>query len=190
MSKKANPVIVGAFVMGGLAIAIIGLVIFGGGKMFEQKFTCVAYFDESLSGLDIGAPVEFKGVRIGTVTDVQLIIDREKRAIIRPVTLALEPSRISFMEGDNNRTFSYEGIDKSIMEGLRAQLASQSMLTGKLKVELSMIPDLDPVFKEEDKSLHEIPTVLSPIAAAKEKLGGLQLGDIFFNINEILYCRN
>lgn len=184
MSEKANPVFVGGFALGGLIIAITGLLVLGGGKIFEKKITCVAYFDESLSGLDIGAPVEFKGVRVGTVTSVKLIINSEEHVIVRPVTFVLEPSRVSFKEG-NERSFSYEGVDRSIAEGLRAQLASQSMLTGKLKIELSINPEQEAVFKEKDDSIHEIPTMLSPLASIKEKFGGLQLGDIFLNIKEI-----
>ncbi len=184
MSKKANPVLVGGFAMGGLVIAIVGLVIFGSGKMFEKKYECVAYFEESLSGLDIGAPVEYKGVRVGTVSDVRIIVDREKKSLIRPVTIVLEPARLSFQDGAE-RGINYEGIDSSVQDGLRAKLATQSMLTGKLKIELSMQPDKEAVFKSKDTSVHEIPTILSPIEEMKEQFSKMHLSMIADDIHKI-----
>ena len=185
MSEKANPVLVGGFALGGLVIAIAGLLIFGGGKMFEKKFTCIAYFQESLSGLDIGAPVEYKGVRIGTVSDVRIIVDREKKMLVRPVTIILEPSRLSFKAGEKDRGFSLDGIENSIKDGLRAKLATQSMLTGKLKIELDMQPDTEAVFKAENSDILEIPTMLSPIEAMKEQFGQMHFSAVFADIHKI-----
>ena len=140
MSKKVSPVLVGSFVLGGVALAILGLVLFGGGKIFERKFYCVAYFQESLSGLDIGAPVEYKGVRIGTVSDVRLIVDQSEHVLHRPVTISLEPNRVYLTSGEHNKSFSLEGFTDIVKKGLCAKLASQSLLTGKLKIELDFHP--------------------------------------------------
>ena len=185
MSEKANPVLVGGFALGGLVIAIAGLLVFGGGKMFEKKFVCVAYFQESLSGMDIGAPVEYKGVRIGTVSDVKLIVDRENKKLVRPVTILLEPSRLSFKTGENDRDFSIEGIENSIKDGLRAKLATQSMLTGKLKIELDIQPNKEAIFRADNKEILEIPTILSPIEAMKEQFGQMHFSAVFADIHEI-----
>ncbi len=185
MSEKANPVLVGGFALGGLVIAIAGLLIFGGGKMFEKKFVCVMFFQESLSGLDIGAPVEYKGVRIGTVSDVKLIVDRENKKLIRPVTILLEPSRLSFKGGEKDRDFSVEGIENSIKDGLRAKLATQSMLTGKLKIELELLPDTEAVFRGDNAGILEVPTILSPVEAMKEQFGKMHFSKFFADIHKI-----
>ena len=69
MSKKANPTVIGVFVVAALAIAVAAIVTLGSGKLFKQTETFVMYFESSLSGLDVGAPVELQGVRIGEVSN-------------------------------------------------------------------------------------------------------------------------
>ena len=72
MSKKANPAAIGVFVLAALAIAAGALVVLGSGKLFRESMRIVAFFEGSLSGLDVGAPVELRGVRVGTVTRILL----------------------------------------------------------------------------------------------------------------------
>ncbi len=183
MSKKANPLLVGWFATGGLVIVIIGLLILGGGEIFEQKFPCVAYFEESISGLDIGAPVDFKGVRVGTVTDVQIVIDRDKREIKRPVTFVLEPARIRFVGGD--ATIDRDGVINSVRTGLKVMLAKQSLLTGKLKLELYFSDSETNSTVEKKDGIVEVPSVLSPMAAAKKTIEEVDIPSIFTDIKTI-----
>ena len=69
MARRANPAMIGAFVLGALFLAVAALVAFGGGKLFKRTQAHVAYFEGSLKGMAIGAPVTFNGVKIGSVTD-------------------------------------------------------------------------------------------------------------------------
>ena len=186
MNKKISPALIGGFVLGGIIIAIIGLVLFGGGKFFEHKLYCVLFFEESLSGLDVGAPVEYKGVRIGTVSDVRLIIDRSTETILRPVTLSIEPKRTYLGSGKRTTEFSDDGIKQIIERGLRARLASQSILTGKLKIELDFFPDTPVKLVDSFNDLPQLPTVLSPLAAAKEKLGALPFEEVVLEVRNLL----
>ena len=78
MSKKANPAIIGSFVVGAMVLVIVGVLMFGRGDFFSEKRTFVLFFDESIYGLDLGAPVIFKGVKIGSVADIKMNVDREK----------------------------------------------------------------------------------------------------------------
>ena len=75
MSKPASKTLIGVFVLGALALAVIALVIFGSGKFFERRITYVMYFDGSVKGLNIGSPVVFRGVKIGSVKDIELKAD-------------------------------------------------------------------------------------------------------------------
>ena len=77
MSRKANPTIVGIFVIGALALLVAGVVLFGSGKFFRPTLEYVAYFEGSVGGLLKGAPVKFHGVRIGAVTDIRVEVDME-----------------------------------------------------------------------------------------------------------------
>ena len=72
MSKKANPTIIGVFVIGALILVVAGTLTFGSGKLFSEKRPYVLFFDEPINGLSVGAPVKFRGVTIGAVTDIKL----------------------------------------------------------------------------------------------------------------------
>jgi len=71
MSKKTNKTLIGGFVVGALALAVVAVLIFGGGKFFSEKVKYVLYFESSVKGLNVGAPVIFKGIRIGSVTEIR-----------------------------------------------------------------------------------------------------------------------
>lgn len=180
MSKKANPTVVGGFVIGALVIAISGALLLGGRNLFEKKIPCILYFDESISGLDVGAPVDFRGVRIGTVTGVRLELDdREGVAILRPVTLQIEESRITFLRERDVARGPREVIEHLVEErGLRARLATQSLLTGKHKIELGYFPDTKIVRRNRDPGLWELPTVPSPFKKAETELAQLPIQEI------------
>jgi ABC-type transporter Mla subunit MlaD len=70
--NRANPKLIGAFVVGAVALVVVGVLLLGGAKWLTEKRTFVAYFEGSVKGLNVGAPVEFQGVRVGSVTDMQL----------------------------------------------------------------------------------------------------------------------
>jgi paraquat-inducible protein B len=71
VSKQVNKTLIGGFVVGAVALTVVALVIFGSGEFFKSRPKFVMYFDTSVKGLNIGAPVNFKGVPIGAVTEVQ-----------------------------------------------------------------------------------------------------------------------
>jgi paraquat-inducible protein B len=78
MSKPANKTIIGIFVVGAIALAVVALVVLGSGKFFKKTFRAVCYFEGSVGGLNIGAPVIFRGVKIGSVANVILRFDTTK----------------------------------------------------------------------------------------------------------------
>ncbi|HEV8227869.1 MAG TPA: MlaD family protein, partial [Methylomirabilota bacterium] len=78
MSKRANPTAIGAFVVVALALAVGGLVVLGGMQIFRKELPFVMFFEGSLGGLDVGAPVEIRGVKIGTVTRIRLFARRQQ----------------------------------------------------------------------------------------------------------------
>ena len=93
MSKQANKTLIGIFVVGAVALVVAGVAIFGTGKFFSERHRLVMYFDGSVSGLNVGAPVVFRGVKIGTVTDIVLRADPADMSIQIPVFIEIEPNR-------------------------------------------------------------------------------------------------
>ena len=136
--KKANPKTVGGFVLGAVILAVIAVGVFGGGRFFEERKTYVAFFPGSLMGLRIGAPVEMRGIQIGTVTDVWVEVDPESLEFMIPVLMEIELSRIrGATTADDAGGRSRELVEK----GLRVQLAAQSLVTGQQSIQMDFHPD-------------------------------------------------
>ena len=72
MSGKPSKTLVGAFVLGAVILFIIGVMTFSVGKYFFKQPSFIMFFDGSVKGLNVGAPVMFKGVKVGTVSDINL----------------------------------------------------------------------------------------------------------------------
>jgi paraquat-inducible protein B len=94
MGRKANQAMIGAFVVGAVLLAVAGAVLLSGNRFFRHTQTVVAYFDGSLKGLDIGAPVTLNGVNIGSVTDVKVVIDPQNASIRTPVFFKIDTGRL------------------------------------------------------------------------------------------------
>src|SRR3954468_20813224 len=95
MSKRANPKVVGGFVLGAIALAIAGAAAFGGGAFLHTRPEAVAFFEGSIGGLAEGAPVNLRGVRIGSVKDIKLNINTDNLSVEIAVYLEFEPERFS-----------------------------------------------------------------------------------------------
>lgn len=142
MSKPVNPMAIGGFMLGGLALLIVALMVFGGGQFFKPKIQWVVYFDTSLNGLNVGAPVKVQGVQVGIVKEIELQLDSNQQRLMKPVVLEIEPDRLATPDG---QPFSLslipggqreEEFKRLIDAGLRARLEVQSILTGLLYVDL------------------------------------------------------
>jgi len=143
MGKKVNPTIIGLFVVGAVALAVGGVVAFGSGQYFKHLDKFVVFFSGSINGLSIGAPVKFKGVDIGTVTDIRLVLHREddaEKQLTIPVYIDTDPSKI-YLDGARLEMTNPDNLQKLIKHGLRAQLQAQSLVTGLLFVQIDFFPD-------------------------------------------------
>ena len=155
MNQRANPKLIGAFVVGAVALVVVGVLLLGGAKWLTQKRTFVAYFEGSVKGLNVGAPVEFQGVQVGSVTDIQLQFLTAEEEFRIPVFIQIEPDRMTQV----GRPIELHGqlLKPLIERGLRAQLEMQSLVTGQLIVQLGMHPDT-PIRLVGDGKVPEIPT--------------------------------
>ena len=177
MTKKANPKLIGAFVLGAVALAAIGVVIFGSGRLFAERHNYVLFFPGSVKGLTVGAPVTLEGVTIGTVTDVKVVFDRETLKFYTPVYIEVFPDRIKDI-GEYSPKYleeleTEEAIKLLIDSGMRGQLELQSLLTGQLQVAVSMHPGSEIHYAGIQKDVPEIPTLpttIQQLAKAFENL--------------------
>jgi paraquat-inducible protein B len=153
--NRANPKLIGAFVVGAVALVVMGFLLLGGAQFLTQKRTLVAYFEGSVKGLNVGAPVEFQGVRVGAVTDIQLQFLTAENEFRIPVFIQIEPDKMTQV----GRQVEMKGqlLKPLIERGLRAQLEMQSLVTGQLMVQLGFYPDT-PIRLVGDGKVPEIPT--------------------------------
>lgn len=167
MSSKANPTFVGGFVLSAIALLVASVFLFGGGRMFRGSETFVAYFEGSLSGLDIGAPVTFRGVRIGSVKNILSVYDIDRDLIYFPVVFAIEDDHFTVLGDESNVAFDPEddtaAMNHLFENGLRATLEMRSFVTGQLNVELDMYPDAPLTLKKFPSPHIEFPTTPSGI---------------------------
>jgi paraquat-inducible protein B len=183
MSRRANPTLIGAFVVGALVLAIAGVLLLGSGNLFVNKPRFVLYFKGSVKGLSVGSPVNFRGVNIGTVTNIRLVMGMSPSEIRIPVTIEIDPA--SFVRGKQMikqmSAQSKENINRLIRAGLRAQLQLQSLLTGQLFIQLDFYPGT-PVERVGGTEYPEIPTIPTPIEKITKKLEDFPVEKIMNNI--------
>jgi len=174
MSQKASPTAIGAFVLGALALIITGLLTFGSGQFFKNTHTYVLYFQGNAKGLNVGAPVSFRGVKIGTVRDIELVDIRSTAEIFISVVVETDPD--AFREVDAGTKVSHKAseipLSKLIKKfGLRAKLATLSLVTGQLYIDVDFYPDTPVHLTGLASPYQEIPTLPS---AMEELEGALQ----------------
>lgn len=170
--RRANPVIIGAFVLGALALGAGGVVVWGSGRLFRRTATCVSYFSGSVSGLNLGAPVKFHGAQIGSVTQIRSRL--VQAAKIRPeefrvpVWFDIDLQQLSEL-GGRPAELDRAQIDELISLGLRAKLEMESFVTGVLYLSLEFLPDSPVVLVHADRpEIFEIPTVPTTLERASE----------------------
>ncbi|MEN8174829.1 MAG: MlaD family protein, partial [Pseudomonadota bacterium] len=126
-----------------------------------NRLGLVLYFDESLHGLKVGAPVEFRGVEIGYVADISIEYSGDTREVKVPVLIFIEPHRIRGLSGAEN---AETALPTAVEHGLRARLQTGSLITGQLFVELVNLDDAEPASLEQSGQYAIFPTVPSPFA--------------------------
>jgi len=183
--NKANATLIGAFAVGGLILVVAAVIAAGGGKLFSRKERVVMHFSGSIYGLAVGAPVVFRGVRLGSVSSIGLVYEPGKAEFIIPVQADLEPDAIRGMatraSKDGNRTV----LEQMVARGLKAQLSMQSLLTGQLYVDLDLRPTKPAVLRGSDDSELEIPTTTTTIQQLKNQLDGLDLRRLLDDVSAI-----
>lgn len=168
MSKGASPTLVGAFVLGAVVLGIASIVVFGSGRFFKSTRTVVLYYDSNVSGLNLGSPIAFRGVKLGEVTSIRTQWEPAVDDFLIKVMGEIDPASIAYHE----RGGAPGGEPMQVAGGLRARLETQSLVTGQLYVNLDFYPGLvartyglDP-----DPEHTEIPTVPSNMQFFQETM--------------------
>jgi paraquat-inducible protein B len=189
MSIRANPTAIGAFLIGAVVLLVAGTATLASTAWFERRSTFVSFFQESVNGLEKGAPVKFQGVPIGNVTEILIQIDERDKTFQVPVQYEIDVTRLTTQLGTFVDLEDGPVRRQQIADGLRAQLQMESIVTGQLYIELSYRPSAPAAELESRRTAWpEIPTTPSLLAALGTGAGGLvaDMMRILLQINEML----
>lgn len=189
MSKPANKTVIGIFVVGAIALVVLAIVVLGSGKFFKKTLSAVCYFEGDVGGLSVGAPVVFRGVKVGSVGSVKLRAspdpDPKKVVNIRiPVFLELDPEAIEREKGAQREP--EKNLKQLIAVGLRGKLETQSIVTGQRQINLDLFPDKPAKFVGADPEYIEIPTIPTPMEEFVKKIEKIPFEEIFEKLRSTL----
>ncbi len=179
--SKPRSVVIGAFIVGALLLVFIALLFFSGGQLFSHKERVIMYFEGSVQGLQIGAPIKLKGVVLGEITDIQINFQSDDKNILTAVTAELALQRINRKGANVDQEF-FEG---AIQRGLRAQLNFQSFLTGLLYVELDFFPNMPAQLYGFQNDVLELPTVGTEFEEISKNLQDLNIKGVINNLEKL-----
>lgn len=192
MSKKINTTSIGLFIVVGVALGVIGLLLFSSSKLFSPTDEVIAYFNNSLNGLDEGAPVKYRGVTIGHVKRVMIHFNQATDDFALPVILEVEQNLLRKHWGDERtEVFTSSAVESRVRNGLRASLQTNSLLTGVLFVGLDFEPHAPPpLFHQLRKIYVEIPSVPTDVQQLMNNLASLDFKSMERNLNALLINLN
>jgi paraquat-inducible protein B len=167
--------LVGAFVLGGLLLGLAAIILFGKFSLFNPSVRAAIVFENSIAGLSVGAPVTFRGVRVGAVESIGIEFDPRTKVAYIPVTVRLEPGHALIARKPDDKRVELTDL---ITRGLRAELNVQSFVTGQSQIDLDFDPASAPILHADIADLPEIPTRQSTLQKATEQLSQLPLREL------------
>jgi paraquat-inducible protein B len=179
MSDKPHTVAIGAFIIGASLIALATL-LFLLGSGFGRRETVVMAFDGSVKGLNIGAPLALRGVKVGEVTDIEVVLDSGNANVIMIVEANFDADKIR-REGISDADLAEELISR----GLRAQLNIQSLLTGLLYIELDFFPASPLNLAKIDSPYLQLPTIPTNLQRIIRKLEDIDIAKLTDDLESI-----
>jgi paraquat-inducible protein B len=177
MAKRVSPTSIGAFVVTSFAILVAVIVVVGSGRLFRKPLQFICMFQGDLNGLKVGAPVKVRGVQIGSVAAIRLRLSPSEGSLRQdvtelrlPVILDLDRSEVT-ARGGTGQALGQAGFEDMVKRGMRAQLRTESLLTGLLYIDLDLHPKtpLNLAIEPGSGPYREIPTVPTQLAAIQEQ---------------------
>ena len=185
MTEKPHTVAIGAFIIGALLIALSVVVFVIGSGIGSDKRSVVMVFDGSVKGLSVGAPVALRGVQVGQVTNIELVLQSETTELIMLVEAEIIGKNV-------RRSGNARGdlIEELIARGMRAQLNLQSLLTGLLYVQLDFHPESPLALADIDSPNLQIPTIPTELQRLTRQIESVDFAGMAINVEAIVNSLN
>jgi len=185
MSRQSNPKIVGAFVLGAVALVVAAVMLLADGGFWRDRPAYILYFEGSATGLQVGSPVVFRGVKIGSVESIGLSVDEKKLNFLVPVVIRTDEFVMKNLDGQAVPLSDIAQNSELLQRGLRARLKTWSFLTGQLYIDLDFYPDRPSQLYSDGKGLPEIPTLPTEVEEFTNKLDKLNVEKLVEDISTI-----
>ena len=187
MSKKANPVSIGLFLLVGIALTLAGVLIFSSRSLFHPRVKQILYFDSSLKGLEPGAPVKFRGVTIGSVVEVMIRHNQSNNDFSMPVVISIDKKLAQAKSDELLHIDSQSMLDHLIQSGFRGRLDAENLVTGILYIGLDIVPNAPaPVLHQLKSEYLEVPTLPSDIQQLLANLAHVDVRGLSDKLNALL----
>jgi len=186
MNNKTNSLVIGSFILGAVTLLICSIFVFSSDSWFSKNHKFVVVFNESINGLNIGAPIKLYGVQIGHVTEISVERDSLHNQTLIPVVFEVEQKKIANYIDTNQRNWSLVEVDKLINSGLRMQLKIGSLVTGQLYIEALFSPDTPINLSGHTSQYKEIPSIPSNSAEIQNALSNVLEGTKTIDMVNIL----
>ncbi len=193
MNNKANPTVIGAFIVGAVILIISSFLVFSSDSFFSKNHRFVVVFNESINGLQVGAPIKLYGVQIGHVTEIYVERDKKNNMTLIPVVFEVDPRKIKDYINTQEKNWDETELNKLIDSGLRMQLQLGSLLTGQLFIEALYLPNTTVKLYGYKAELKEIPSIPSNSDEIQKTLRNvlnniktIDLGELFTNLQKIV----
>jgi phospholipid/cholesterol/gamma-HCH transport system substrate-binding protein/paraquat-inducible protein B len=179
MSDEARYARVGAFVFGGIALAVGGALLIGGGALLRRPLTIETVFDESVQGLEVGSPVKLRGVKLGTVSSIgfvgdHYVLDDTPDAVKQRNSVLVRMEIESRLDGLSSRLDQEESVRVQAEKGLRLRVTPLG-ITGTSFIQADYVdprrnPPLPITWKPDHVYVPSAPSTISQLSSAAERL--------------------
>ena len=191
MSKKASKTAIGAFVVGAVVLGVAAILVFGSGKVFSERVKYVMFFEGSIKGLQVGAPVVMNGVKVGEVTEIALLSDISTLEFYQPIYIEIDPEKFHVV-GEKKKSLGlltkkkYSLYERLLEKGMKGQLVLQSFVTGQLWIELGIHPEKPIRLVGAVKDVPEIPTIPTTMEELQKTVENLPLKEIVGKLDNVI----
>ncbi|AKJ26982.1 hypothetical protein AAW51_0291 [Caldimonas brevitalea] len=174
--------LVGSFVIGALVLIVLTIVWLSGSSLFQQQLRAVIYFEGSVKGLYVGAPVTFRGVPVGQVESIGIEVDDNSLDARIPVRVTLREDAVRFGHADTDTAINLPDL---VRRGLRARMVAQSFVTGQKLIDLDFLPGT-PATQMGSNREPEIPAVADRFGALVDQVAELPLRETVQDLRRTL----
>ena len=187
--RKPSATLVGAFVLGGIALIVAGVLFFGAGALPKKRVPMVSFFEGSVAGLRVGAPVTYRGVRVGEVKAIEVRFNPKQYVTVIQVRMELFPETVA-VTGGVPPPKDEELVPDLVRRGLTARLVLESFVTRLLSVDLDFRPGAQVSRLGEPGSAPEVPTVPGDWEALAKQLQEVDIAATLQSVQQTLASVN